>query len=187
VVQRVLARFNGQLEPTLLGGVDLGLGQRELGAEVGVGAVVAILARIVLTRTSFGLAVTAITSEPIGARAAGLPVERLVAMAFALAGALAAIAGIVGTPSGGSIGVQSGAILGLKGIAAAMLGGLVDPDRVFLAALCVGVGEGAITNLHVPGAPSLMLGPAWRDLAPLLLVLVVLAIRAPRHAREIAE
>jgi branched-chain amino acid transport system permease protein len=151
------------------------------------GIAIALVARALLTRTSFGIAVSAIASEPLAARAAGLRVARLVATGFAAAGALAAVAGLVGTPGGGTITVQTGAILGLKAVAAALLGGLANPDAVFAAAIGIGILEEAVTSLHVPGAPSWMLGPAWRDVVPLLLVLVVLAVRAPRDAREAVE
>lgn len=148
---------------------------------LGCGLLVAAISRIVLTRTTFGIAVTAVASEPVGARAVGLPVERLVSIAFGLAGALAGVAAIVGAPSGGAITLTSGALLGLKGIVAAVLGGIADPDKVFVAALGVGVLSEAITNLHLGGA---MLGPAWRELLPLLLVIVVLVVRAPAAALE---
>jgi branched-chain amino acid transport system permease protein len=154
---------------------------------LGVGVLLALLTRWLLARTTFGYALTAIASEPDGARLAGLPVDRLVAFAFALSGALAAAAGLAVAPGGGTISPQTGALLGLKAIAAALLGGFVSIDRVFVAALGIGVLESAVTSLHVPGLPSIALGPAWHDIAPLMLVLVVLAFRPPRGAREAAE
>ena len=154
---------------------------------LGLGLAIALSTRTLLRRTMFGAAVTAIASDQTGARLVGLPVERLVTGAFALAGVLGAVAGTIGTPSGAPIGVQTGAVLGLKGIAAAMLGGFDNPDRVFAAAIGIGILESVVTTLHVPGVPALALGAAWRDIMPLLLVVVVLALRPPRHAREIAE
>ena len=172
-----------------LGPIDLGGGAtlpvRTLWV-LGVGVVVALVARRVLERSTFGDALSAIASEPMGAAAVGLPVDRLVAAAFALAGVLAAVAGVVVAPSR-PIGPSFGLVLGLKGIAAAVLGGLASPGRVFAAGLAIGVLEGAVASLHVPGLPSLGLGPAWRDIAPLLLVLGVLAVRPPRGALEPIE
>src|SRR5205807_1596747 len=112
----------------------------------------------------------AIADDPVAATLVGLPVDRLVAGAFALAGVLAAVAGLVVTPAG-TLDTRVGLVLGLKGIAAALLGGLGRPRAVFAAALALGVLEAAVASLHVPGFPGLALGPAWRDIAPLVAVM----------------
>jgi branched-chain amino acid transport system permease protein len=140
-----------------------------------------------LTRTRFGMGVEAVSSEPVGAQIVGLPIDRLTALAFAIAGVLAALAAIFGTPAGGAITTQTGLLLGLKAIAAALLGGLGSPSRVYRAALVLGVFEAAVVNLHVPGLPSLSFGPPWGDVAPLALALVFIAFRAGRSMRERVE
>ena len=152
-----------------------------------VGLALAAATGYLLTRTRFGSAVEAVSSEPVGAQIVGLPIDRLTALAFAVAGVLAALAAIVGTPAGGTITTQTGLLLGLKAIAAALLGGLGSPSRVYRAALLLGVFESAVVNLHVPGFPSLSFGPAWGDVAPLALVLVFIAFRAGRSMREPVE
>ena len=144
-----------------------------------VGVLVGILMRLVLRRGWFGMALSAIAAEPDGARLVGLPVERYLAIAFGLAGLLAGVAGLVGAPDAGSVGVQTGALFGLKAIAAAIAGGLVNLDRVYLSALGLGVVESCIVTLAPNGA-----GVGWRDVAPLLAAVVLLAVRAPRAARE---
>jgi branched-subunit amino acid ABC-type transport system permease component len=144
-----------------------------------VGALVALGARMLMRRGTFGAALSAIATEPDGARLVGLPVERFLAIAFALAGVLAGVAGLIGAPDAGSIGVQTGAVFGLKAIAAAIVGGLVNPDRVYLAALGIGVVESCVATLPPNGS-----GVGWRDVAPLLLAVLLLAVRAPRAARE---
>ncbi|GAC1415000.1 MAG: hypothetical protein NVSMB57_10500 [Actinomycetota bacterium] len=134
-----------------------------------------------LALSKYGKALSAIADEPIGAQTTGLPVEPLVASAFALAGALAAVAGALALPAGGAISPQTGAIFGLKGFAAALLARLRSPERILIWALALGVVEAAIVSLHVPGFPSLALGPAWKDVGPFLIVLGMLALR-PRGA-----
>jgi len=146
---------------------------------LGVGLVVALAFRWILNRTWFGLGLSAIANEPVGARLVGLPVERLLVLAFALSGALAGVAGLIGAPDAGSIGVQSGALLGAKAIAAAIIGGLVDLDRVYGAALALGVLESCIATLAPHGS-----GVPWRDVAPLMVAVLVLVARSPRAARE---
>ncbi len=152
-----------------------------------IGMILAAGAGILLTRSRFGRAVSAIASEPLGAQIVGLPVGRLTALAFALAGILAAAAGLIGTPSAGSVGTQTGLLLGLKAIAAALIGGLASPLRVFVAALGVGVVESAVATLHVPGFPRLALGAAWRDIAPLLIAVLVVVVRSRRDLTEAVE
>jgi branched-subunit amino acid ABC-type transport system permease component len=146
---------------------------------LGVGVAVALCARVLLRRGWFASALTAIASEPDGARLVGLPVEKLLAVAFALAGVLAGVAGLMGAPDAGSIGVSTGALFGLKAIAAAILGGLVSLDRVYLTAIALGVAETCVATLPAHGA-----GAGWRDVAPLLLAVVFLAVRTPSAARE---
>jgi branched-chain amino acid transport system permease protein len=146
---------------------------------LGVGIAVALVARAITRRGWFGTALSAIASEPDGARLVGLPVERYLAIAFALAGALAGVAGLVGAPDAGAVGVQTGALFGLKAIAAAIIGGLVNVDRVYVAALGVGVVESCIATLPANGA-----GAGWRNVAPLLVAVLLLALRAPRAAYE---
>ena len=152
-----------------------------------VGLVLAGVAGYILTRTRFGVAVSAVASEPLGAQIVGLPVARLTTIAFALAGVMAAAAGLIGGPSGGTVNPETGLLLGLKAIAAALLARFGPPGRVFGAALFLGVFEAAAVSLHVPGFPSLGLGPAWRNVAPLGLALIVIAVRSAGLMREPVE
>lgn len=151
------------------------------------GLVLAAIAGFVLTRTRFGVAVSAVASEPLGAQVVGLPVDRLIAGAFAMAGVLAAAAGIIGTPAGGAVTTQTGLLLGLKAIAVALLAGLGSPGKVFRTALALGVFEAAVVSLHVPGVPRLAFGSAWRDVAPLLLAILVVAVRSAPAMKEPVE
>jgi branched-subunit amino acid ABC-type transport system permease component len=144
-----------------------------------IGVVTAALFGALLVRSRFGLALTAIASDADSARLVGVPVERLVGAAFALAGTLAAVAGLIGAPDGGSIGLTTGSLFGLKGMAAVILGGFVDLKRVYVAALLVGVVESGIATLIPDGA-----GVPWRDIAPLLAALAFLLVRIPAVARE---
>jgi branched-chain amino acid transport system permease protein len=145
-----------------------------------VGVIIALAFHLLVTRGRFGLALSAIATEPQGARLVGLPVDRLLTAAFAAAGTLAGFAGLIGAPDAGSIGVYSGALLGAKAIAAAIVGGLVDLKRVYAAALALGVLESCLATLLPHGS-----GVGWRDVAPLLAAVAVLVVRGPRAAREV--
>jgi branched-chain amino acid transport system permease protein len=144
-----------------------------------VGVLVGVAADLVLNRTRFGLGLRAIASDPVAAALSGLRVDRLVALAFALAGGLAAVAGLAVVPAT-TLAPQTGLLLGLKGIAAGLLGAMRSPRSAFAGGLVIGLVEATLTALPAPG-------PAWRDLAPLLLVLAALAWRPPAAARQAVE
>ena len=139
-----------------------------------------------LSRTETGVAMAAVGDDPMAAQLSGLPIDRLTAGAFAVAGALAAIAGVVAF-SGTAVTPDAAVVLGLKGIAAAVLARMGRPIRVLAAGLVLGVLEGAVASLHVPGLPSLGVGPQWRDVAPLLMVVLALAVGTAGGAAEPVE
>ena len=126
-----------------------------------------------LERTRFGRALRAITEDPEGALVVGLPVERFVALAFALAGGLAALGAIAAAP-GAPFDVQTGALLGLKGLVAALVVRFASPWHALAAGVALGVLEAGIAGVDVAG---LTLGPAYREIVPLALALAVLALR----------
>jgi len=144
---------------------------------LGVGVVVGLLADAVLTRTRFGLGLQAVADDAVAASLVGVSVERLVTGAFALAGVLGVVAGLVIVPAT-TLAPATGLLLGLKGIAASLLVGLRSPRLAFLGGLAVGVLEAAVVSLDAP---------QWRDVAPILAVLVVLAWRPPALATERVE
>jgi branched-subunit amino acid ABC-type transport system permease component len=126
------------------------------------------------------MAMAAIADDPVAAEIVGLPVDRLVAAGFAIATGLAAVAGIVIAPAG-ALTPQTGLLLGLKGIAAALLARLGSPMRVLAAGLVLGVVEEAVTTLSI--GP----GPAWRDLTPLFVAVAAAVIWPPRTAADTIE
>jgi branched-subunit amino acid ABC-type transport system permease component len=142
---------------------------------IGAGVALAAGAAAVLRRSRQGRALQAVAMDLDAADAVGLPVDRLLALAFAGTGAVAALAAVVAAP-GAPVNADTGALLGLKGLAAALIAGFGSPWRSFAAGLGVGLLESAVTTLHVGG---FRLGPAWRDVAPLL-VAVVVAVMAGR-------
>ena len=86
----------------------------------------------------------------------GIPCERVVLAAFALAGALAGLAGVLIAPDA-ALGPEDGALLGLKGITAALIGGLVSLRLALLGGLALGVFEAFV----VAWEP---LGGRWGDM-----------------------
>ncbi|HEX2089303.1 MAG TPA: branched-chain amino acid ABC transporter permease [Actinomycetota bacterium] len=158
---------NGALD--LGGGVTL---QVRTFFVIAVGMLLASLAGWILTRTRFGRALQAIESTHEGAQLVGIPTDRLLALAFGLAGALAAVAAIAQAPSA-PVSVETGALLGLKGLVAAVLIGFSSPWRAFAAGLAVGVLETAISTLDVG---PFRLGTEYRDIIPLAVALAAIAL-----------
>jgi branched-chain amino acid transport system permease protein len=124
-----------------------------------------------LARTGAGAVVRAVSEDPVAARLLGIPCERVVVGAFALAGALAGLAGLLIAPAA-PIGVGDGVLLGLKGIAAALLGRLGSLRLAIAGGLALGVLEA----YAIAWGP---LGARWADVLPLAL-LTILAATRPR-------
>jgi branched-chain amino acid transport system permease protein len=146
---------------------------------IGAGLLLAWASSAVLGRSRQGRALQAVAMDLDAADVVGLPVERLLALAFAGTGAVAALAAVVAAP-GAPVNADTGALLGLKGLAAALIAGFGSPWRSFAAGLGIGVLEAAVATFHVGG---FRLGSSWRDVAPLL-VAVAVAVVAGRRRRE---
>jgi branched-chain amino acid transport system permease protein len=93
-----------------------------------------------LALTGVGAVVRAVSDDAGAAALLGIPTERVVLAAFALAGGLAGFAGLLIAP-GAPIGVDDGVLLGLKGITAALLGRLGSLRLALAGGLVLGVAE----------------------------------------------
>jgi branched-chain amino acid transport system permease protein len=130
------------------------------------------------------MAMRAIADDPPAATIVGLPVDRLLAVGFALAGVLATLAAVLQAPAA-PVSADTGALLGLKGLVAALIARFGSPWKAVAAGLAVGVLETSVASLHIGG---LRLGPAWRDILPLALAILVIAVRRPaERGAEIVE
>lgn len=143
---------------------------------IALAALLAVLAAWALERTRYGRALQAISSDVEGARFVGLPVETLVALTFGLVGALAAVAALAAAPSA-PFSVDTGTLLGLKGLVAAMIVRFGSPWAAFGAGLGVGLAEAAIDNLRVG---DFGLGPQYGEILPLAFALLLIAYRSLR-------
>ena len=137
------------------------------------GILLAAAATWFLERSQVGEALQALASNRTGAAAVGLPVDRLLVLAFVLTGVLASVAGVVAAPAG-PVSANTGALLGLNGLAAALMTRFGTGRSVFVAGLGLGVLEVAVATLHVGG---LRLGAEYRDILPLAVAVAVMAVR----------
>lgn len=106
--------------------------------------VVAVLAmlglRFLQRHTLIGRAMTAVAHNRQAASLMGIDVNRIVALSFALAAMLGAAAGILIAPVTQASSTM-GLILGLKGFAVAIIGGITSAPGVLIAGLAFGVIE----------------------------------------------
>jgi len=136
-----------------------------------------------LERTRYGRALRAVADDREGARVVGVPVELLVTLAFALVGAIAMLAAVAAAP-GEAVNANTGTLLGLKGLVAALAVRFGPPLWAFAAGLVLGVVEAAIANVHVGGW---QLGPSYREVLPLAFVLLLISLRPSPEALEERE
>ena len=148
-----------------------------------VALALALLAAWAIDRTRSGRGLQAIAADREGAFVVGVPVERLVLLAFGLAGGVAALAAIVAAPSA-PVSADTGTLLGVKGLAAALLVRFGAPWLAFAAGAGYGLLEAAVANADLAG---IELGPGSSVVIPLALVLILLALWPPREALEEVE
>jgi branched-chain amino acid transport system permease protein len=127
-----------------------------------------LLTERLLVRSRFGKALRAVADDADAAALCGVPARRVVLQAFALAGLLAGLAGLLDAPGRASLSVDDGVVLGLAGIAAALLGGLGSPRGALLGGLAVGLLQALVVTL---------LDARWTDVVPLALLVMLLALR----------
>ncbi len=117
--------------------------------------------------TRLGLAMRAVASNQTAAAVVGVPVGRVKAASFALAGGLGGLAGVLVTPIT-TLSYDVGVLLGLKGFAAAVLGGFGS----FPGAVLGGVGLGLLESICAGYWSS-----AYKDVVAFIVLLLVLFMR----------
>lgn len=118
-------------------------------------------------RTSLGLSMRAVASNPTAAAAVGIPAGRIRLTSYAIAGALGGLAGVLMTPIT-TLSYDVGVLLGLKGFAAAILGGFGS----FPGAVIGGVILGLLESLSAGYISS-----AYKDVVAFVVLLLVLFVR----------
>jgi branched-chain amino acid transport system permease protein len=103
-----------------------------------------------LSRTFTGKGLTACASNPLAARLVGIDVRRMGFVAFAMAGALGGLAGILIAPTS-AVSFSSDLPLALSGFAAAIFGGLNSPLRTLAGGLTLGI-AGQLVAGYVEGS-----------------------------------
>lgn len=118
-------------------------------------------------QTNLGLAMRAVAANETAAAVVGLKVERVKAASFALAGALGGLAGCLVTPIT-TLAYDVGVLLGLKGFAAAILGGFGSFPGAILGGIILGLLESLSAGY---------LSSAYKDVVAFVVLLLVLFVR----------
>jgi ABC-type branched-subunit amino acid transport system ATPase component/ABC-type branched-subunit amino acid transport system permease subunit len=157
-------------------------GFRFLGAHLTVDYVIILFVAIVLTcglslvyrRTKLGLATAALSEDEGSLQALGWSSSLLAQANWALAGTLAAVAGVLSAPLVG-VSLASMEILLIPSLAAALFGGLRSFGLAFLGAMFIGVIQSELTLYgHKPALSSF---PNLSDAVPFLVIIVVLIVK----------
>lgn len=131
------------------------------------GASLAVLAlHWFFTRTLFGKAMLATAHNPLAARLMGIHTGRVMAVSFALAAGLGALGGVLTAPITFTS-YDIGVMLGLKGFAAAMLGGMGSFGGAVAGGLLLGL-------LESMGAG--FISSAYKDAIAFVVILAVLLL-----------
>ena len=102
--------------------------------------VIVLLLWLFITRTLIGKAILATAANRLAARLVGINTGAVVALSFAVSAAIGAVGGILAAPIT-LTSYDAGTLLALKGIAAAMLGGMGNPLGAVVGGLSVGLLE----------------------------------------------
>jgi branched-chain amino acid transport system permease protein len=120
--------------------------------QIAIGVAVSLVAIgvVALMRAStFGRNWRAIADDAVMANLMGLSSRRLLMQTFALASALAGLAGFILTARFGGADATSGEMIGLKGLVAAVLGGIGSIEGALLGGLVLGLFE-ALWQAYMP-------------------------------------
>lgn len=133
---------------------------------IGIALLIVLAVRWFFRNTVIGLAMTAASNDPDGAATIGINVSHCRLATFMLGGALGAAAGVLVTPLV-AMNYHMGVGLTLKGFAAAILGGLLNP----LGALIGGLTLGLLESLSLLVFPS-----GYKDAVAMALLVLIMVL-----------
>jgi len=113
-----------------------------------IAVVIGIVYQTVIKKTRFGRAVRAVSFRPSTAELMGIKSEYIILFSFAMAGAVAAVGGVLIAPITFASYTMTLSI-GLKGFAAAVLGGFGNTKGAFIGGLSLGIVE-SFVSIFIP-------------------------------------
>ncbi|WP_027415347.1 branched-chain amino acid ABC transporter permease [Aneurinibacillus terranovensis] len=128
---------------------------------------IALLVEVLLNKTYIGMMIKATSVNRRAAEYMGIKTAFVISLSFAIAGGISAIAGILVSPLTFASSTM-GLLIGLKGFAVAIMGGLGSGHGAILAGLLLGICEVFAGSLFSPG---------YRDIVAFILLIAVLALK----------
>lgn len=113
-------------------------------------AVIGLALYVWLNRSRAGTAVRAVAVNPDSARLVGINVEKISALAFAIGGAISAVAGVL-ISTFITLDASVGVIFTMKALIIVIMGGVGDVRGAVIAALILGLVETTVATLIDPG------------------------------------
>lgn len=135
-----------------------------------VGALVLMVGlELVMRRTMLGRAMRAVAQDPEAASYQGIDPQKVTMLAFALAGGLAAVGAVLIAPRL-SIRLQTGVVLGLQALIAAVLGGLGSIRGAIVGGYAIGFTSAVVRTISSRGSD-------YEPIVIFVLFLLVLVVR----------
>jgi branched-chain amino acid transport system permease protein len=135
---------------------------------IGIAAVATLT--VLVKTTPFGRAMRAVAQEPDSAQLMGINTRRIVRIAFAVGSAMAALSGIMYASQFQVASATMGYIPGLKGLVAAVLGGIGSIGGAFTGGMILGILE-TFAAVYVPQ------GSAYQDVVAFGILVLILWVR----------
>ncbi|NLH80832.1 MAG: branched-chain amino acid ABC transporter permease [Phyllobacteriaceae bacterium] len=130
-------------KPIALGPVTIVTGDLII---LAVAAAMLVGLQYLLTRTRVGLAIRAVSANPLGAKYVGIDTDRTILLTFAIGSMMGAAAGILVGLYYGAIHPAMGFVPGIKAFVAMVMGGLSSIPGAVICALLLGLSEGIATT-----------------------------------------
>lgn len=108
---------------------------------LGVAVVLMVSLHLFVTRTTMGMAMRATAESMLISHTLGIRTDRIILLTFAIASGLGGAAGVLVGMSFNAISPYMGVDMGIKGLAAMLLGGLGNIYGAMLGGLIIGVAE----------------------------------------------
>jgi len=134
-------------------------------------AVLLVLLTLFVTRTDIGISMRAAADDMMAAQLMGIPINRVIAAAFAIGSGLAGVAGLLWTVKVGKVDPYMGFFPVLKAFVAAVIGGFGTIPGAVVGGFVLGFLEITFQAL-LPGEWS-----AYRDALVFAILIIVLLVR----------
>lgn len=176
IVQQVATRlFTARQQPfptpaMLAGRMQLGPLDFEILDALILGAALSSMAAlyVLILHTRLGLAIRAVAENPRIASLMGISRGATTGIVFAISSALAGIAGVLLAMHFNNVSPYLGVPVGMKGLAAVILGGLGNVPGALVAGFVIGLAE--VTSV-------MFVDSSWRDAVAFVVMIVILLVR----------